>query len=337
MSRWFVAVCLMVVLPLSGALAQSETDFKPGHPDRYVVQEGDTLWDIANKFLLDPWRWPLIWQENAAIENPHLIFPGDLLVVTSDHHIKVVRLEPKVHVQPLERAVPTIPPHIIYPFLTAASIVDPGELDQAGHVLSGVEDELVLGKYQRFYARGLVDDTADEYQLFRIGKTLTHPESGELLGIEGIHLGEARMERRGDDVSKLLVTGTNQEIRPSDKLLPITEVTPLPYYQPHSPETNLTGIILMAPKGVFEVGKFDVVIITGGTREGLEEGHVLLAMYHRGERTDPVTGENYEVPDEISGIMMVFRTFEKLSYALILKSVRSISVGDRYESPPLVF
>lgn len=333
MYRWFVAVCLVVMVPLSSALAQSESDLKPGHPDRYVVQEGDTLWDIANKFLLDPWRWPLIWRENSAIENPHLIFPGDLLVVTSDRHIKAVRLEPKIHVTPLDRAIPTIPPHIIEPFLTSAIIVDPGELEQAGHIVSSVEGELVLGKYMSFYARGVSKYDTDNFKIFRVGKTLNDPESGELLGIEGIHLGDARMERRSFDVSKLIITGTNREVRPTDRLLPVYEEIPLPYYQPRPPDPLATGTILHAPTGVDEVSKFDVVIITGGIRDGLEEGHVLKAMFHRGQATDPVTGERYTVPDEESGLLMVFRVFEKLSYALILESSRAISLGDRYRAP----
>ena len=340
----FVSICFAALLPLSVTIAQSETgqsetdqstsDFKQGHPDRYVVQEGDTLWDIANKFLNDPWRWPLIWRENSKIENPHLIFPGDLLVVTSDRMIKAVRLEPKIYVQKLERAINTIPPHIIQPFLTSALIVEPGELEEAGHVLSGVEDnELVLGKYMKFYARGLSDTTAKEYRLFRIGKSLSDPESGELLGVEGIHLGDARMMKPGNDVSKLQIFSANQEVRPTDRLLPINDEAALPYYQPHSPDKQIGGWILLAPQGVDEVGKFDVVIISGGSREGLEEGHVLKAMLHRGTRKDPVTGEEYDVPEEVSGLMMVFQVFEKLSYALIMESTRAIAIGDRYESP----
>lgn len=333
MCKWFVSICFAVLLPLSDAISQSEADLNQDHPDRYVVQEGDTLWNITNKFLKDPWRWPLIWQENSDIKNPHLIFPGDLLVVTSDHRIKSVRLKPQVYVQSLDRAIPTIPPNVIQPFLTSAMIVELGELEGAGHVLNGVEDELVLGKYMKFYARGLVDESTEEYRLFRIGKSLSDPESGELLGVEGIHLGDANMQRWGDDVSKLQIFSANQEIGPGDRLLPRGEEAPLPYYQPHSPESQITGWILYAPKGVNEVGRFDVVILSGGSREGLEEGHVLKAMLHRGKRTDPVTKEEYEVPNEESGLMMVFRVFEKLSYALIMESSRAISIGDRYESP----
>lgn len=327
------AVILSVFLTVAGAFAQSESDLEPSHPQRYVVKEGDTLWDIANRFLLDPWRWPLIWRDNEQVENPHLIYPGDLLVVTSDHRIKSVRLEPKVHAEPLGRAIPTIPPHVIQPFLTGALIVEPGELEEAGHILSGVEDELILGKYTKFYARGMEDTSAKEYRLFRIGKSLRHPESGDLLGIEGIHLGNARMDVEGGDVSKLQIISSTREIRPADRLMPITEEVPLPYYQPHAPAEQITGWIIHAPNGVNEVGQFDVVIITGGSDEGLEEGHVLKAMLHRGKRKDPVTGDEYEVPDEVSGLMMVFRVFDKLSYALIMESSRAIAIGDKYESP----
>jgi len=318
---------------LSIGYSQSHADLRPGHPDRYVVKEGDTLWELANRFLNTPWRWPLIWQNNEQIENPHLIYPGDLLVVTGENRIKAIRLKPKVRKQSLASAIPTIPPHVIQPFLTSAAIIGPGELDRAGYVLVGAEDEIVMGKYSQFYARNLADSSAEEYRLFRIGRSLSHPESGELLGIESIHLGDSKMLRRSDDVSKLQIISSNQGIRAKDRLLPITESSPLPYFQPHSPPDDISGWILYAPRGVREIGRYDTVIISAGSREGLTEGHVLKAIYHRGTRKDPITGENFDVPDEASGLMMVFRVFEKLSYALIMESRRAISVGDKFSAP----
>lgn len=336
---WCASICFAVMLPISAGIAQTEAmqpeqELKQGHPDRYVVQKGDTLWAIASQFLDDPWRWPLIWQENPEIENPHLIYPGDLLVVTSDRMVKAVRLEPKTYAQPLERAIKTIPPHIIEPFLISGIIIEPGELDNAGHVLSGVEDnQLVLGKYMELYARGLSDTTAPGYTIFRIGKSLSDPETGELLGIEAIHLGDAVMVRAGDDISKLRIIDANREIGPGDKIVPKLEDAPLPYYQPHAPPSFVSGWIMLAPTGVDEVGKSAVVIISGGKREGLDAGTVLKAMLHRGTRIDPVTEEEYDVPDEVSGLLMVFRAFEKLSYALVMESSREIHIGDKYESP----
>ena len=321
------AACLQV------ASAQSTPTVRSDAPDRYVVKKGDTLWDIAERFLEDPWRWPLIWQNNQNIANPHLIFPGDLLVVTGLNNIKIVRLKPKVRRDELDRGIPAIPPNVIAPFLTSPLIIDNGDMDQAGYVLQGVDDEIILGKYDKFYARNIQEADAEGFRVFQIGETLVHPETTEILGIEARHLGDARMLRADEDISKLVVIEANEDIRPGNRILPYDDSAPLPYYEPRGPEQEVNGWILYAPKGVREVGRFDVVIISGGEREGLEPGHVLRAMYHRKNRKDPITGEMFTPPDESSGLMMVFRVFDKVSYALIMEATRSISIGDRYINP----
>lgn len=327
------AVVILLALPVSTVMAQSAPELRSDHPDKYVVQKGDTLWDIASKFLKDPWRWPLIWQNNPDVQNPHLIFPGDLLVVTGLDNIKIVRLKPQVRRSPLDRGIPAIPPHVIAPFLTQPSILEEGELDEAGYVLQGVADELVLGKYNEFYGRKLGKLDAESYRIFHVGEALSHPDTDELLGIEAKHLGEAIMLRGEEDISKLRVIESNQDIGPGDRLVPIDGNEPLPYFEPRGPVQDVNGWILLAPKGVREIGRFDVVIISGGEREGLEPGHVLRTMAHRENRKDPVTGETYDLPDESSGLMMVFRVFDKLSYALIMRATEAISVGDKYINP----
>ena len=324
-------ICALILF--TPAWGNDDSLLKPDAPDRYVVQKGDTLWGLANRFLKDPWRWPLIWQSNDQIENPHLIYPGDLLVVTGLNNIKVVRLKPAVRKESLNTAIPTIPPNVIQPFLTSPLIVDEGELEAAGHVVIGVEDELVLGKNSQFYARNLSDIDSRDYRLFQIGDALIHPETTELLGIEAVHLGDARMIRPDEDISKMLVLSSNQEIGPGDRIVPLKDEPPLPYFQPSIPDQDIEGWILHAPKGVREVGRYDVVIISAGSREGIEEGHVLNAMYHRGVRSDPVDGSQYQLPDDISGVLMVFRVFEKLSYALVMEATRAISVGDKFDTP----
>ena len=162
---------------------------------------------------------------------------------------------------------------------------------------------------------------------------MVHPETGELLGVETRHHGDARMLRAGEDISKLVITDSSLDVGPGDRMLPQLDNAPLPYFEPRAPDANVEGWILYAPWGVREVGIFDVVILSGGEREGLEPGHVLMAKFHRAARKDPVTGEPYTLPDESSGLMMVFRVFEKLSYALILHATRAINIGDRYTTP----
>jgi len=327
------AVVIMMASPINPVMAQSTPELRSDHPDRYVVQKGDTLWGIATRFLKDPWRWPLIWQNNPEIANPHLIYPGDLLVVTGQDNIKIVRLKPQIRRSPLDRGIPAISPNIIAPFLTSPLILEEGELDDAGYVLQGVDDEIILGKYDEFYGRQVGDLEADAYRIFHVGEALQHPETEELLGVEAKHLGEAIMLRGEEDISKLRVIESNEDIGPGDRLIAVNDNEPLPYFEPRGPIEDTEGWILYAPKGVKEVGRFDVVIISGGAREGLEPGHVLRAMYHRPDRKDPITGESYSPPDESSGLMMVFRVFDKLSYALIMETTRAISVGDKYINP----
>jgi len=325
-----VAFILASLTMLGVANAQT---LKEDAPDRYVVKKGDTLWGIANRFLKDPWRWPLIWQNNQGIENPHLIFPGDLLVVTGLGDIKVVRLKPKARRSDLDRGIPAIPPNVIAPFLTSPLIIEPGDLDNTGYVLQGVDDELILGKYDQFYARNLENLDAEGYRIFLVGETLVEPETGEILGVEAKHLGDAKMLRGDEDVSKMVVLDSNEDIGPGARITPFDDFKPLPYFEPRAPENEVSGTILYAPKGVSDVGRFDVVIISGGEREGLEPGHVVRAMYHRKSRKDPVTKKTFNPPDESSGLMMVFRVFDKLSYALVMEATRPISLGDKFKNP----
>ena len=141
------------------------------------------------------------------------------------------------------------------------------------------------------------------------------------------------MLRADEDISKMSVVNSHLEIGPGDRILPINQSDPLLYYEPRSPDQEIDGWILNIPKGVNDAGRFDVVVISGGSREGLEPGHVLRSMIHRRNRIDPVTGESFSPPDESSGLMLVFRVFEKLSYALIVETTRTVSVGDRYIRP----
>lgn len=335
--KLMVAVVLAASLGFSSTASVAQNDSKlelrEDAPKRYVVQQGDTLWALANRFLKDPWRWPLIWQSNENVANPHLIFPGDLLVITGLDNLKVVRLKPKVRRSSLDRGIPAIPPNVIQPFLTSPLIVEPGELNQAGYVLQGIDDQILLGKYSQFYSRALADLEANQYRVFNVGQPLIHPDSAEVLGVEAKHLGDARMLKSEEGISKMVVIDSHEDIRPGDRILPFDEFEPLSYFEPRAPDHDVEGWIIRAPQGVKEVGRFDVVIISGGSREGLEQGHVLRAMYRRSGRKDPVTGEFYTPPDESSGLMMVFRVFEKVSYALVMETNRQINIGDYYIKP----
>jgi hypothetical protein len=355
----FLAVC--------APLAADVVDLKPDRPERYVVQKGDTLWDISKRFLRDPWRWASVWKINEQIKNPHLIYPGDVILLTyvdgqpqltvergvppapevvtgaapevveepageTPDGMKVVRLKPRAYTERIEDAIPTIGPDVIAPFLTEPLVVGKSELDRAGYVAIGLDDRVALGNGSEFYARGMRNAKGEYFQVFRPGKALRHPQTGELLAYEAYYLGDAQLLERGDP-TKLVVTRVKQEIVPTDRLLEAPERAALPYYFPRAPDRNVEGRILSVLNGVAEIGPNAIVAISLGRREGIEEGHVLRIMRHVGTRKDPVTRRQFKMPDEESGLLMVFRVFDKVSYALITDATRPVRLEDVLRTP----
>lgn len=372
-SRHFFNALIIVIVTLGLAPIRAPADevqLKPDHPERYTVAKGDTLWAIATRFLKSPWHWPRIWKINEGIKNPHLIYPGDVIVlryVDGKPELTVLRNEklpidtppaqsvavaetpkdaasspppmgkvdkllPKAYSEAIGRAIPTITPDIIVPFLTQPLVVDENELEEAGYVTIGLDDRIALGKGSEFYGRGIVDPKAEYFHIFRKGPALKNPDTGELLAYEATYLGDARRLEPGDP-SKLLLTAAKQEVLPTDRLLVAPPRAALPYYFPRAPEKQVRGHILSALNAVAEVGPYTVVTVSLGRREGIEDGHVLRVLRHVGQHKDPVTRRSYQLPDEESALLLVFRTFEKVSYALVMNSTRPVHINDSVATP----
>lgn len=353
---------LIISLGLSVALvAADDVQLKPDRPERYTVVRGDTLWDIAARFLQSPWHWPRVWKINENIKNPHLIFPGDVIVlryVDGRPELTLLRSEkltpgtvagvpapyesrtassatkllPQVHSEPLEQAIPTITPDVIVPFLTQPHVVGEHELEEAGYVTVGLDNRIALGTESQFYARGVSDPGAEYFQVFRPGAALKNPETGEVLAYEALYLGDAQRLAAGDP-AKLVVTAVKQEILPTDRLMVAPRRASLPYYLPHSPGKPVKGYVIAALNAVAEIGSYTVVTISLGQREGMEEGHVLRVMYRQERHRDPLTRTRYSLPDEESALLLVFRTFEKVSYGLVLNATRPVNLLDAVVTP----
>ena len=245
----------------------------------------------------------------------------------------VVRLRPKAHASSILSAIPTISPDAIVPFLTEPLAVGRSELAKAGYVTIGLDDRVALGDGSEFYARGLKKNSKIEYyQIFRQGAALKHPDSGETLAYEALYLGDARVLEAGDP-TKLVVTRVKQEILPTDRLLEAPEKAALPYYFPRAPDKDVKGRILAAINGLREFGPGTIVAISLGKREGMQEGHVMRILRHVGTSKDPVTRRHYKMPDEDSGLLMVFRVYDKVSYALIMDANRPIHLHDALRTP----
>lgn len=330
-----VAACTFTMLALA-----AEPPFNEDVPDKYTVKKGDTLWDISEFFLRDPWLWPEIWYVNPQIRNPHLIYPGDIIsLVYIDGRPRLtlqrgrdIKLSPEVKVLPHADAIPALPLDIINNFLSRNRLVTQEEIDGAPYVVAGYEKRLLSGSGDNFYARGQFDETP-AYGLYRIGEPYVDPETDELLGIRAQDVGSAKLKTVEGDIGTLLATRTVEEVRVGERLFPHEERRLESTFYPSAPESDVEGVIMAVEGGISQVGHLDVVAINRGDREGLTEGNV-LAIFKRGETiTDKVAKEKITLPHERAGLLMIFRTFEKMSYGLVLNAERPLAVNDIVENP----
>ncbi len=332
---------LCAYLLLSQAIAE-EPELRANYPEQHIVVKGDTLWDISNTFLSNPWMWPEIWHVNPQIENPHLIYPGDVIRlvyfdgkprVVVDTSNRVVKLSPQIRTLDSGEAIPSIPLDKINNFLSRSRIVTAEELERAPHVVSGEAKRLVLGKGDRLYARGEFDTEVSVYGVYRKGDTYVDPVTGDLLGIQAIDIGSGKMRALEGDIATLLMTRTTEEVRVGDRLLSEEERAVDSTFFPSAPDGEVNANIIAVEGGVTQVGKMDVVVINRGDREGMQVGNVLAVYKRGGTVTDRVKGDKVTLPDERAGLVMVFRTFEKLSLGLVLEADRPLAIKDLVRNP----
>lgn len=337
LSGLFAAMALMVATATA-----EEAQLHDKVPATYTVVKGDTLWDISGTYLKNPWMWPEIWHVNTQIENPHLIYPGDVIRLiyvdgqprlTLDTSGRVFKLEPKARVVSQGEAISTIPLDEINAFLSRSRISTDEELDQAPYVLSGMDEHLIVGAGDRLYARGTFEEGYRVYGIYRKGQTFIDPVTKEKLGVLAMDMGTSELVSTEGEVSTMKVTRTTEEIRAGDRFLRQEERAIASMFYPSPPVNDIEGVILAVEKGLNQVGNMSVVIINRGEREGLVAGNV-MAIYKRGGMVrDRVSGGRVQLPDERAGLLMVFRTFEKISLGLVLEAYRGISVEDYVRNP----
>lgn len=355
MRKIFLALA-MVLLMAQGAMAADSGILRPDHPDRYTVKEGDTLWNIASMFLTDAWHWPDIWQINPDIENPHLIYPGDEIVlswVDGEPRLSVergeqartykvsppagdrelARLEPRIRKEPITSAIPAIPLDAIASLLTTGRIVEQGTLEEAPYILAGETDRLILGPRDRFYARGNWSGENTVYGIFRRGNVYQDPETGDVLGLEARRVGTARMTAEDDDVRTFVMKDVEEDVRIGDRLMVTEERRVESTFYPAAPDDQIRGVVMTILGGLSQVGRNEVVAINRGLDDNLDVGHV-LAIHKAGPVVrDRETRELVKLPSERAGVLMVFRAFDKMAYGLILQTEEPIRAGDLVQNP----
>jgi hypothetical protein len=324
----------------------------PNAPDSYVVKRGDTLWGIAKVFLRDPWFWPEIWQVNPQVQNPHLIYPGDTLrLVYIDGKPQIMlqrgdsaRVEPRIRSEPFEGAITTIPYQSVAAFMSKPSVLAKEQIKNAPYVLASRDMHVVAAEGDTLYARGFTApvDLGSHYNVVHVGEALRDPDDNTILGYDGVFTGAGHITRGGDPAT-LLMTESAYETEPGDKLFAGGVEVPLDFI-PSPPKDKINGRIIAVSHGVTVIGQYEVVVINRGARDGLAPGNVLAVYLAGGKIADTanrgflgsmsrITSTKVRLPDERSGTFMVFKTFDNLSYGLIMEATDLIRVGDRVENP----
>lgn len=319
----------------------------PSHPDRYVVQPGDTLWDIAAMFLRDPWYWPEIWQINPQVANPHLIYPGDVLSLSYAGNGQpvvqvergsgaVVRLSPRVRSEPLEQAVPSIPYETLRAFLSRPTVLQGDQLKGLPYIFAH-PGALISSAGEDVYVRGAPNAAVGtDYSVIHIGRPLVDPDDGATVGYEGVYVGAGRLLANGDPQTVRMTESTREAIA-GDYLVHEDQPLPLNFF-PSAPPRDVNGRIISVIDGVSQIGQYQVVVINRGARDGLEAGSVLRVYQTGATVRDKVHkrglfGEKVRLPDLPAGTMMVFRTYDRIAYALVMEATSEIHVLDTVRNP----
>ena len=313
---------------------------KTNSPQTYIVQSGDSLWKIADMFLQNPWLWPSVWQNNGQIEDPHLIYPGDVIaLVHTKDGIKLVvnpvvaaetggeiRLSPKVIQKSHDLAIPLIPLNEIAQFLEQSTVLADGNHDNYPYVLNGVGEHVISGTGDKIYGRRI--DHEDDLNIYRLGNPYVDHSTNESLGYAALYVGKSAMVKLGDP-SVLLITSANREILPGDILVPMDNQAVEPNFKPRPADPDFSAHIIDVIDGVSQIGQYNVVVVDRGTQDGLEEGHTLKVLENPGKQYDTLAAEWVDLPSEVVGNLLVFRVFDRVSFGLIMNATTAIELQDR--------
>lgn len=365
-------IALITGLMLASGVAQAtEVELRPDHPETYVVQVGDTLWDISETFLKTPWLWPKLWQANPQIDNPHLIYPGDKLRLvwvtdpatgeTSPMLVRdegrIVKLGPKVRLSEARTAIPTISLKSLQPFLQYEQLLTQKDMETRPYIVGTNDKTSRSAANQTLYAKSAdrsVPPHSDLYGIYRRGGEVIDPKSGDSLGFRAKLVAVAEGRPSGE-FTRLDLVESKSETRNGDLVMPIMDSEDLPiYFQPSNPSNRVEGVMLHTANDVAYAGKMDVVAINLGSRDNIKAGHVLALLRPGAEVYDnpPETPtyreessalekmfvdfegkKSVRLPNERIGEVMVFKAYERISYAFVMRAEKPAAAGDIVTNP----
>jgi LysM repeat protein len=304
-----------------------------------LIYPGDviSLTFREGKPVLQVERGPAAPETPAPAAAPEAPPVAPEVAATPPSETNVVKLSPQVRVTALERPIPTVPTDAIEQFLLKAELISPEESSNSGYIVSMEEERLIGGTGNKIYVRNLQQHAGGRFEVVRLGKTYLNPGANkkDILGYEALHVADARVDAYGDP-STLTLEKASRESLIGDRVLPVQDEAAVNYnFLPSAPKQAVEGQIIALFDAVSRVGQYQVVVLNQGQRNGLQPGHV-LAIYRAGDTIrDTVSdkGKKVTLPDSRSGVLMVFRVFDRVSYGLVMSANRDVRLYDIVRNP----
>ncbi len=334
-----VAIIASLTLGSFTAFSQGSARLAADAPDKYVVADGDTLWDIAATFLQDPWYWPEIWYVNPQVENPHLIYPGDVLALiyvegqprVTNTMGSSLRLSPEARESPLTEAITSVSYDSIAAFLSRGVVIERNEVNSMPHLVATKGDHLIAAAGNTVYVRGTSAQPGERFTVVHIGDKLVDPDNNDVIGYQGIEIAQGTIRRSGDPASLALIS-SKREAKQGDRLIPMSVEIPLNFF-PRTPTSNIDGRIIAVVDGVTQIGQHQVVILNRGSNNGLGVGDVLTVWQQGAAVRDHVGGGSVRLPEEPAGTIMVFKVYDRIGYGLVMEATQAIHTLDFVRNP----
>lgn len=344
----------LAAIPSNASATNPPLNVRTDAPNVYVVKRGDTLWAISKRYLSDAWRWPEIWASNPQVRNPHLIYPGDRLLLCRVQGRSVVgidagdgcdgvirrmgatvdtagtvRLSPRVRIEPLDVAVSLIPLSDIKHWLTSARVVDYKTLQTAPYVLAAKGHRVITAAGDTLYVRGAGLAIGETYGVYREGERYVDPDTQKVLGYEARQVARGVVtEITGEVTSIRLTESISQEVREGDRILREESANLPNTFYPTNAEGVRPARLMRVMDSIGTAAARSIIALNRGEQDGAKAGHV-FAVYRRGALIlDPKQRDVVRMPSERAGLAMVFRTFGQMSYAYVLEASEPITVGD---------
>ena len=329
--------------PAAVRITEPPLVLRSGHPQQYEIAPGDNVWDVSARFLRDPWRWQGLWSQQQAAARQVELYPGDVVKLEQTpseprlHLVKGrggrIKLTPQIRIENITQAIPTLSREAIAPFILNASVMTEEQWRAAPYIIGAADEAVLIKTGDEFFARGEdLDGQSARYRIFRPGKAYIDPEDNTALGYGMVYLGEAQF-LSGEDPVLMRLASAELEVRAGDRLVPMDPNPPTLTFELRSVSADTEGMIIDSLNETLVLGRYSNVAINLGSSDGMQAGHVLGAYRQGGQRSDPVTGEQVQLPPRRTGLILLYKVFDAVSYGLVTEAELDIRLLDRVASP----